>query len=151
MRSAIGSLILTFILGSIAFSAEVTAKAKPADKVSSEWCVTKKWITKAGSLQEMRQSFDNESRENLVQMFWGEALDNKPRPILVGLAQYLAYTEQKSAVSGYYQTIAVAAGSQIPLGDELEKWPKVSKLSKVKSKLNELCQLYLRAGGDDFK
>ena len=151
MRSAIGSLILTFVLVSTAFSAEVTTKVKTADKVSSEWCVTKRWSAKSDSLREMRLAFDNESRENLVQMFWGEALDNKPRPILIGLAQYLAYTEQKSAVTGYYQTIAAAAGSQIPLGDELEKWPKVSKLSKVKSKLNELCQLYVRAGGDDFK
>lgn len=153
MKKLIMTLIPALLLSSTLFAAE--PKVKPLEskvnrKVSSEWCLTKKWTAKVETLEDMRRAFDQESRETLIQMFWGEVLSNRPRPILVGLAQYLAYTEQKSAVTGYYQTIAMASGSQLPLGEELEKWPKVSKLTKLNSKVKELCQLYLAAGGDDF-
>lgn len=116
------------------------------------WCENKLLPSNLPSKKtELKVMFDQTDRKTLIQSFWGELLQEQPRKILIPVIQYLAQSEPNPSVTGYYQAMAVAAGIQRPVDIEIEAWPQhSSNPHKVKANLKELCDLYSRAGGDDF-
>jgi len=147
--------LLTYILIAI-LPLSGFAKGKPPvlqkRKPATGWCESRQ--LPAGlplSKPQLKVLFDQTDRRILVQSFWGELLTAEPRKILIPLIQYLANTEQKDKVSGYYLAMALAAGIKNPVEQEIETWPESgSQPTKVKANLKELCDLYLNAGGEDF-
>ena len=83
-------------------------------------------------LSEIKVELDSKPRLQIIQGMWFEILSKKPASQVIPIIQYLAYTEQESSLSGYYQALAVAIGVPDSIEEETERWPEVSKLTPVK-------------------
>ncbi|MES2801370.1 MAG: hypothetical protein V4654_02665 [Bdellovibrionota bacterium] len=150
MKFKIALMIPVLLVSHFGFAKKQGAEKNNNRKFSSPWCEAKKMSIPSKNLSQIKNQLDSLPRTQLIQAMWLESSSKNPSPQVLPLLQYLAYTEQSSPLSGYYQAIAIALGVSDSIDEEMQRWPQASKLKALNTNIKELCRLYELAGGRDF-
>lgn len=112
------------------------------------WCQGKVWpISRDLSIQELTPQLERMDRWEIVEFAWGELTTAQPKPMFAPLLQYLAGTENNADLRGYYKAMGYFTLGKQELPAAIAKWPKRQPYNGQGFTQEELCDLYVKAGG----
>jgi hypothetical protein len=134
---------MNVVLGLLSVGVSVVL-AKPID------CRSRRWTGRAtASLGEIKRTLDHLPRADIVQIAWGEMLRADPkRSMAMPLLQYLAGTEPRPALRGYYRVLGMGVTNGRMPAEALRTWPVRGPSTRSKLGLAELCRLHRRASAE---
>ena len=141
-------LFSSTILILLSLGCSYTRAAENNNAQKDQWCQMKSWHYKRNlSIREIKMKLDTLDRMEIVQLFWNELFYKKNDSLLMPLAQYLAGTETKNDLIGYFKSMGYLASKGIAPEDAIKSWPQRVEQIPLDFDLNRVCELFELSAG----
>ena len=94
-----------------------------------------------------KEILDATPRQDVIEMAWGEILNDSNKTVAAPLLQYLAGTEPQNLLRGYYKAMNSMITNGLTPEEAIQAWPKRVIARKPIYTLEQMCDLYKKSGG----
>jgi hypothetical protein len=138
---------LFLLLVLVAITSQAATRAKRVSNHSTA-CQSITW-TKPRDLpiKAFKEMLDKTPRREIVQLAWGEILNDSNKTVAAPVLQYLAGTESNDTLRGYYKAMNSMITRGLTPEEAILAWPKRVPARKPIYNLKQLCELYRKSGG----
>lgn len=135
---------MKYLITIFIFVASQSYAAAPSSKISNgaPQCKTVAWKKPRDlPLKAFKEILDASPRADVIQMAWGEILNDSNKTVAAPLLNYLAGTENDSIRRGYYKAMNSMITGGLTPEEAVQAWPKRVMSKKSIYTLPQLCDL----------